>query len=181
MPPSPRIGQRRRKLRRHQRTYCERSLREAGDRSEERGCESPGQSTWRRERRRWTIGPWHSSATSPATDGNKASGQGMRSSWVSPAASSSSSSKLRWTKASFSSCICCRGIRTRLRKASKAQEFSEVGSTAMVGSESGLCEVKTPSPDLWPVPPPRWRWTVCSRGSPLQRRRRRQLRCCRWL
>ena len=47
----------------------------------------------------------------------------------------------------FSSRICCRGIRARLRKAkpvlqegARAQQLFEVGPTTMVGGESGLCE-----------------------------------------
>ena len=36
-------------------------------------------------------------------------------------------------------------------------------------------EVGDVSPDLWPVPPPRWCWTACARGDGLSRRRKRRL------
>ena len=36
-------------------------------------------------------------------------------------------------------------------------------------------EVGDVSPDLWPVPPPRWCWTACARGGGRSRRRKRRL------
>ena len=36
-------------------------------------------------------------------------------------------------------------------------------------------EVGDVSPDLWPVPPPRWRWTACIRGDARSHRRKRRL------
>ena len=36
-------------------------------------------------------------------------------------------------------------------------------------------EVGDVSPDLWPVPPPRWCWTACTRGGGRSRRRKRRL------
>ena len=37
-------------------------------------------------------------------------------------------------------------------------------------------EIRSAGPDLWPVPPPRWRWTGCTRGGSRARRRQRRLR-----